>query len=1225
MVDFEAIASLIQQTLTHSQPELLADNIIQTIVQKAIAKIGLRSSHVVTEEYDSQWTEAGVIVDSAKKSLSWEKRPSLDPAYRCQPITRLLNRQQEINVAIATLQAGGIVTSSGSGGMGKTALLRALCYHPQLTPRFPGGILYQQVYDRPLEDIWQGVFDALFLVQNSSQHGINVVAKPSQAVIHQRLAQQHICVVLDEFEGSKNQLQSLANWSYEPTRLPLMVALSNPATPDDKRLNGRRLALKGLSIQDAVILLEESLGRSLQSHEQQHAHLICQHLSGHPRRLMQLASLVRQNQCSFAELSHQLQQGTSGDRIMLKIMNNLPDPGRRIIAILAVLQGAPLHLNHLPTLIGLPQGKAPMSEHLKRLIHYGIVWTDGTYYRLAQNLAETIQCNWNLKPWTDQVIKYFDAWLTQLTTPSILNTETVVPIQANNEILWTVLCLAIRQQQWSTALSMSAPMERGFWLSKQWGRWQQVLLLQWLAARSLHNRAAEATVLHQLGSRCLCLGDHVAARAYLNQAFQYRQNLGDTDSAAITQHNLSLLEKHHPSTSLLKQKQRLINSLPSTIGLIQDTQDKPRAYRSPQDEGTPSQISRQAGLSAASSPPASETKAPESPSGDAHASATTDDSVILTSPSWFSWSRIAMGVGAIAAFGVGLFLLQQRSFEYGLRTRHNFSPQRTGIPSEPFFFSITNTTPGSLPISVRLTSGDEGEFRLDSEDCTEQPLAPEETCALKAIFVPQEAGPQEAIFTVGFGQVDEPKTIRLTGVGADIDAELRPNDMTFGQQLVDERSKSQTITFRNKGAVSFTVGQASLRQDFDNVFSLDKDLCSQQVLQPRDSCSLTFSFLPTEETAYQAMVDIIDDTGDEVWSVALTGTGIKLPAPVSIPTPPRTSNRRPVSRSVPPSPRPTTPRATTSISPQALTFGEKDLGAQTTETVVVRNTGNQILTINESILSDTAAFTLSRDTCTNAVLQPNDTCAVDITFNSLSAEIYEASLIIVDGSGERLHRIAVNGVGAIPENLPLPIINSFTVNPSAELLPTDTVELCYSIANAAQAYILSSATGERINLSSAAEGCITQVLGTSTNYTLVALNHKEENDMLTVGVSVIKPDVQPPTTPMAIAPTGENSTVYCTSDIDLEWTSSTDDRSLVSYTVRLQRRDVPTVEANGTTQPESAVPEWVSLPSITTSQTKINLSNVTAPFTYRWKVQAADEAGNISESSPWQQFWCIVP
>jgi hypothetical protein len=77
-------------------------------------------------------------------------------------------------------------------------------------------------------------------------------------------------------------------------------------------------------------------------------------------------------------------------------------------------------------------------------------------------------------------------------------------------------------------------------LAGRWGAWRSLLLDTVDHAETTGDTAGRAWALHQLGSRALCLGDRLAARACLAEARDLRWRTGDRAGAAVTQHNLDL-------------------------------------------------------------------------------------------------------------------------------------------------------------------------------------------------------------------------------------------------------------------------------------------------------------------------------------------------------------------------------------------------------------------------------------------------------------------------------------------------------------------------------------------------------------------------------------------------------------------------------------------------------------------------------------------------------------
>ncbi|MEB3232321.1 MAG: choice-of-anchor D domain-containing protein, partial [Leptolyngbyaceae bacterium] len=357
----------------------------------------------------------------------------------------------------------------------------------------------------------------------------------------------------------------------------------------------------------------------------------------------------------------------------------------------------------------------------------------------------------------------------------------------------------------------------------------------------------------------------------------------------------------------------------------------------------------------------------------------------------------------------------------------------------------------------------------------------------------------------------------------------------------------------------------------------------------------------------------------------------------------RGSSRRASVPSASPSPNPS---SKLQISPMAIAFGNQPLNGSAIRSVTVTNTNSETITLDESLLSGSMAFTLEGDTCTNTVLAPGDRCTLDLGFRTDTPGQQEAALIIGDNSSSHVQRVVLQGTGVTdlapdtdnspsnpsgnrPTNNPnpgttrSPEIKGFNASPATGLQPTDTTRLCYEIDQATQAYLVNETTGERITLPNASAGCVTQTPGRNTTYTLVAMNQTSQEVRRGLDVVVAQPDWEPPMTPRAIAPTG-GDTVYCTNSANLTWSAATDNNGPVSYTVTLQRWEA--ASANDEEEAILVSGTWVNVQTMTTAGTQLNLSGlIMPPFTYRWQVKAIDAAGNVSQPSAWAQFWCIAP
>lgn len=1242
--------------------EILSDEDMHTVAKQFAPHDHDVSPQLAVGPYNSQWTSKGLIITpfTPPQAPIWQKRSTVAPHHICPSITRLLNRQTELKATIATLQAGGGVEFVGEAGSGKTALLRAICHHPQMPPRFPGGIVYQKAYEQPVEDLIQTVFEALYrphqapspnVTESDGNRPSHPHYKPTALEIKQHLSPHQLCLVLDELSPAQpSLLEELSLWP----NLALLVSSHQNASPKQHTSNlpnGRNIPIKGLPLKDAVVLLEECLKRSLQPNEEKDAERLCAALGGHPRRLMQMAALIRHHHVSLDELVQQLQQGTVPEAIILKSVSSLPESDRRVIAILAAFAGTPIHELHISPLVDLDS----VTDQLTNLVDRGLVWTDNNVYRLADNLWNPLQQHWNLTPWLDQSLSYFKTWLRQFTPghpdPTTLPAyagATATPVLQNSEALWHLLSHAVRHQKWPDVLALGELMAPGLWLGKRWGRWQQVLLAQWHAARSLHNKPAEVSILHQLGSRALCLGDGLTAHICLARAFHERLHLGDIEGATLTQHNLSILTRSALWTEAIAETTEA--TLLSAASSPAPMPDPVEAFASPLSNLKSDPIlSAELNSQPENQPPPEQPQPPENPEDPRTTAAppsspeASEEAVLIMSPNWMAWLWILLGTGGAIIIGLLVFFLGKEppSNISKLRSKHSFPPQRMGVISEPHKFTITNTSESDITIDVSFEDGDRADFNINDDGCTQQPLEPEETCAIAATFKPSQSGPRSASFLVQVGQNNTPKPLTLQGIGAQVEATLKPVEIAFERQTVTERSTPQTITFKNQGSVAFLVQSSRLLNNDENAFFLQGDTCSGQVLQPRDSCTLKASFLPTGIDNYRAVIEIVDDTGAEIWRIPLTGEGVQpAPAPTqAISTTPRRAPRTTpppaITPPVPTNPDSANPPATYSFTarPDIIEFDQQEIQTPSIRNIRIVNDGNQSLELTEATIADATIFSITDNSCIGRSILPSQACNITITFEPPAPQLYSSRLTITsDQAGSNTIDMSGSGISALdspntaPSNPPdntqsTPLsINRFVSNPPTIAKPNDSIELCYDISGADNAYIINGSTAETITIPSSTADCIRQTPSTTTTYTLVAT--QEQAAPIEQSVTISVPEPEPPPTPVAIAPTGSGF-VYCNRPVILEWQPVTYANSPVSYGINLQRQDVSTTKNENELDTATT---WTPIASRTTSQTSMDISDIAQTLHYyRWQVQAVNTTGKASSPSRWNEFGCINP
>lgn len=440
--------------------------------------------------------------------------PRLRPApvlVRPRPFPGLLDRTEEIREATTALQSALPVDFYAPEGMGKTSLLRRLAYSDTLTDGFPHGVVYLSARHQTTADLLQALYDAFY--------ESDTPVKSTQAQLRRDLQNRQALLLLDDVEWGREEVETLLN--YAPASAFVLAST-------ERRLwgEGCAVALRGLATADALTLAEKELGRPLSTEEVPAVQRLCESLGGNPLRIQQGIAAAR-------EIGRPLVELAPAEAVTVRLAEARPESEQRVLAVLAALRGAPVQAAHVEAITGV----ADVNPVLEGLQRRHLAQAQEGRWSLPHRVVET----WpeDLRPWEERLTTYFAGWVEEhRKEPKVVQEEAGAIRQA--------LQYAIAQGRREEALRLARGLEGALALAACWDAWEKTLHSALLAARERKDQAAEAWALHQLGTRSLCLEERDAARNALALALQMREAQGDTVGAAITRHNLGLLQGMPP-------------------------------------------------------------------------------------------------------------------------------------------------------------------------------------------------------------------------------------------------------------------------------------------------------------------------------------------------------------------------------------------------------------------------------------------------------------------------------------------------------------------------------------------------------------------------------------------------------------------------------------------------------------------------------------------------------
>lgn len=422
----------------------------------------------------------------------------------------ILDREVERNAVQTALDAKSPVEIYSPEGFGKTTLVSYLSSQMQLAD----GAVFLSLRAKSLDDIYFELFTAFY---ESDQ-----VYKPSQVEYLRYFADLHALILLDDIGLRREEVQTLLS------ALPGCVFIFS-STERHLWDKGDVIHLGGLPLEIAVDLFKKRLGHVLSDAEESLAGKICAALQNNPLHIIQAAAAVRDDGESIAQLAQELQVPSAEKVLYDQILSALPDSKKQALALLTVMGGAPLPEEHMAKMLDSQN----FSQLITGLLQQGLALAHSPRYSLADGLRNYLIATWDLSEWKNTTLQYFVNW-----TAGPVSQDQVLDA---SDALFAVLGNAAASGRWRELLQIGKAIESAFLFSGQWGAWTRLLNLLLQASRALGDRFNEAWVLHQLGSRALCMRDLTLAKDLLSQALNIRRAIGDRVGMSATQHNLGQL------------------------------------------------------------------------------------------------------------------------------------------------------------------------------------------------------------------------------------------------------------------------------------------------------------------------------------------------------------------------------------------------------------------------------------------------------------------------------------------------------------------------------------------------------------------------------------------------------------------------------------------------------------------------------------------------------------
>ncbi|MEO8444858.1 MAG: choice-of-anchor D domain-containing protein [Gammaproteobacteria bacterium] len=295
--------------------------------------------------------------------------------------------------------------------------------------------------------------------------------------------------------------------------------------------------------------------------------------------------------------------------------------------------------------------------------------------------------------------------------------------------------------------------------------------------------------------------------------------------------------------------------------------------------------------------------------------------------------------------------------------------------------TVTNAGTANLTLGqVAMANPLVAPFNTLSDGCSNQVLAPSDSCTVQVQFQPTAVGgPFSDSLDIPSDDPDTATvTVSVTGTGAPVpvpnivvtDSVSPAADLIvdFGDVSLPD-APTQTVTVTNGGTASLVIGTVAGANPLAAPFSITANTCSGQTLAPAATCTITVRFAPEAIQPYNEAFDIpSNDPDDAIVTITLAGSGMPAASLPDI-------------------------VVTDSVSPagdRVVDFGDVTAPNLATQTVTVTNAGSGSLVIGTVAAANplAAPFSITADNCSGQTLAPAAACTITVRFAPDAIQAY---------------------------------------------------------------------------------------------------------------------------------------------------------------------------------------------------------------------------------------------
>ena len=261
-------------------------------------------------------------------------------------------------------------------------------------------------------------------------------------------------------------------------------------------------------------------------------------------------------------------------------------------------------------------------------------------------------------------------------------------------------------------------------------------------------------------------------------------------------------------------------------------------------------------------------------------------------------AAIAVGAGpgaVVELWGEGLadstVVMEPRGLVLAVPETLDFGEQPVGATAGPLGVRLVNRRSGAVQFAVRLRTGENSEYGIALDRCSNEILGPGRACSIQVLFEPVIEGLRAGELILRDLNGSTVQSVPLSGIGVgtvpgsgDADASpivtdapvalaVNPPAIEFGLQAPGSAGSARVVRVKNEGASSIVIRSLRVAGSDAESFELARTDCARRALVPTRTCSLEVVFRPVGPGPASGRVEAQTNAGVLPALVLLGGTG----------------------------------------------------------------------------------------------------------------------------------------------------------------------------------------------------------------------------------------------------------------------------------------------------------------------------------------------------------------